>query len=160
MCGVHAWPLSISASALRAASKYSLSASSLTEGWVPNADNRGICLVRLAQRESIVCTCSREAFSMRSQFRRPLCTRTLRARSHVNRSCSCSGGASSCARSRLAKILLRISPAALCVNVMARISSGSSARARRDRNRCVNNPVLPDPAGACTINERVTSSAD
>src|SRR6185437_11026962 len=53
----------------------------------------------------------------------------------------------------------RISAAARRVKVIARISSGSSTTASSRNNRCVRTVVLPDPAGACRITERLGSIA-
>jgi hypothetical protein len=54
---------------------------------------------------------------------------------------------------------VRISPAALRVNVIAMISSGRSTMASRRRKRCVSSSVLPEPAGAWTMKLRSGASA-
>ncbi len=62
-------------------------------------------------------------------------------------------------RAAHATIRSRISPAALRVNVIATMRSGRSTVASSARKRWIRSSVLPEPAGACTRNERVTSSA-
>ena len=52
------------------------------------------------------------------------------------------------------RILDFISEAAFFVKVMATISSGTSTIVRSFKYRSVSNLVLPEPAGASTINER------
>src|SRR6185436_9189674 len=53
----------------------------------------------------------------------------------------------------------RISAAALMVKVMATISSGFCTTPRSFAKRFTKRSVLPEPAGAWTMNERRTSSA-
>src|SRR6185503_6518480 len=53
----------------------------------------------------------------------------------------------------------RISAAALMVKVMATISSGFCTTPRSLAKRLTSRSVLPEPAGAWTMNERLTSSA-
>src|SRR5258708_23014157 len=52
-----------------------------------------------------------------------------------------------------------MSAAALIVNVMAAISSGRSTRPSSARKRWMRSSVFPEPAGACTMNDRDGSSA-
>src|SRR6476469_4340593 len=74
-------------------------------------------------------------------------------------SCSVSGVLPALAAASASSTRFLISPAALRVNVIATTSSGASTRDSRVRKRWINSSVLPDPAGACTMNERVGSSA-
>ena len=60
---------------------------------------------------------------------------------------------------RAPKIRSRISPTALRVKVIANTCSGRSTRANNVKKRCVSSSVLPLPAGASHINERVGLSA-
>src|SRR5688572_20023891 len=69
---------------------------------------------------------------------------------------------SRCAMSRLGRLFKtrsRISAAALMVKVMATISSGFSTKGSNWVKRRTRSSVLPEPAGAWTMNERRGSSA-
>ena len=82
----------------------------------------------------------------------------VRASARV-RGASCDGADPSAQWRSASRMRLRISAAALRVNVMASSDSGRSTTASNARKRCVSSSVLPEPAGACTMKLRVTSSA-
>src|SRR5262245_21521415 len=111
-------------------------------------------------RPSIVCTCSRAGLRSRSQPRA-----RLRASAAAASACSsCRWGSLPASNGRAADasartMRWRISEAALRVNVIATISSGTSTVARSRRKRKVRRLVFPEPAGACTMNERRGSIA-
>src|SRR4051812_16900117 len=147
------------ASSPRAASRYIADASSTLSGCPPKRDSTGICRVSEAHSASMVCTRSRSALSSSFQPSASLRARAAAASSQVRASCAASGRGACRAAASASKTRRRISAAALMVKVIAATSSGRSTLARSASTRWMSSSVFPDPAGACTMNERRGSSA-
>src|SRR6202158_3684422 len=84
---------------------------------------------------------------------------TAAARSQVLASCASLGRGAWRALLSASKMRFLISAAALRVKVSAALSSGRATRASSTRKRWMRSSVLPEPAGAWTMNEPVGSSA-
>ena len=144
---------------VRAASWNRAVASSTLSGCAPKRDSTGICRVSEALSESMVWMRRRAALSCSFQPSFASCSSALRACRQVDASCGSEGGWGLRAAARAAITRRRISAAALRVKVIAVISSGRCTIDSNTRNRWMRSSVLPEPAGAWTINEREASSA-
>ena len=128
--------------------------------FAPKPDRTGNLLARYRQKLSIVWILRRVGDLRRSHPNWASFSSTLMAAKNRSSSSFVPNFGLVCifaAVSRVFKIRLAISFAALRVKVMANTSSGFSQIARRWRNRRLSNSVFPEPAGACTAYEDVMS---
>src|SRR5258708_16738802 len=131
----------------------------MTSGCAPNRDRTGIWRVSEAHSASMVWTRTRSALSSRHHPRSSLRTSAARARSQVRAAWPPSGRGSWRARRSASNTRWRISAAALMVKVIAAISSGCFTPASSARKRWIRSSVFPEPAGACTMQDRRGSRA-